>query len=173
MPNHMNTIHRGHRPTALPYGMICTKIFQHFEVSFRDEVILNLKSTDTINIITLKRMRIFKEDGQWVAKTKEFDDESGPSTLPFEGDEEIDVDEDAPPPRPRLQRPSSSTFGFTFTKNHYNLFNGRIDSIISTVESLHQTVENLQQSVDGMTSLLQVLHSCLDAVLLLYPPLEH
>ncbi|KAL2518219.1 Uncharacterized protein Adt_14466 [Abeliophyllum distichum] len=159
-------IHRGHRPTALPYGMICTKIFQHFEVSFRDEVILNPKSTDTINIITLKRMRIFKEDGQWVAKTKEFDDESGPFTLPFEGHEEIDADEDNPPPRPRLQMPSSSTFGFTFTENHYNLFNGRIDSLISTVE-------NLQQSVDVMTSLLQALHSRLDVVLLLYPPPEH
>ncbi|KAL2491762.1 hypothetical protein Adt_27390 [Abeliophyllum distichum] len=36
-----------------------------------------------------------EEDGQWVAKSKDFDDESGPSTLPFEG-EEMDVDEDEP-----------------------------------------------------------------------------
>ncbi|KAL2492002.1 Uncharacterized protein Adt_27630 [Abeliophyllum distichum] len=109
MLNHMNTVHRGHRPMALPYGMIVTKIFQHFKVSFGDEIVLNPKPTDTINILTLKCMRIFKEDGEWMAKTKEFDDESGPSTLPFEGGKEIDADKDAPPPRPRSQRPSSST----------------------------------------------------------------
>ncbi|KAL2466102.1 hypothetical protein Adt_41953 [Abeliophyllum distichum] len=48
-------------------------------------------------------------DGQWVAKSKGFDDESGPYTLPFEGGEEMDKDEDDPPSRPRSHRPSSST----------------------------------------------------------------
>ncbi|KAL2474396.1 hypothetical protein Adt_35132 [Abeliophyllum distichum] len=45
-------------------------------------------------------MKIVKEDGQWVAKTKGSDVESGPSTLPFEGNEkmeEVDDEEDAPP----------------------------------------------------------------------------
>ncbi|KAL2486961.1 hypothetical protein Adt_31717 [Abeliophyllum distichum] len=104
-----------------------------------------------------------------MAKSKGFDDESGPSTLPFKG-EEIDVDEDEPPPRPRSQRPSSSTSGFT--EDHFNLLNGWINSLTSSVEGLHHTAEDLhlimgtlQQSVEGMTSLLQVLHSRLDAMI--------
>ncbi|KAL2466502.1 Uncharacterized protein Adt_42353 [Abeliophyllum distichum] len=168
MLNHMNTVHRGHRPMALPYGVILTKIFQHFEVYFHDEVVLNPKPTNTINILTLKCMRIFKEDGQWVAKTKRFDEESGPSTLSFEGGEEMDADEDAPPPRPRSHRPSSSTF----TEDDFNRLNGWIDLLTSTVEGLYQTVENLQQSVDGMTSLLQVLHFRIDFVLPPQAPLS-
>ncbi|KAL2461378.1 hypothetical protein Adt_44798 [Abeliophyllum distichum] len=56
-----------------------------FRRSLHDSVALLPKETDTINTFTLKQMKIFKEDGQWVAKSKGFDDESGPSTLPFEG----------------------------------------------------------------------------------------
>ncbi|KAL2486804.1 berberine bridge enzyme-like 13 [Abeliophyllum distichum] len=121
-------------------------------------------------------MKIFKEDRQWVAKSKGFDDESGPSTLPFEG-EEMDVDEDEPLSRPRSQRPSSSTSGFT--ENHFNLLNGRIDSLSSSVEGLHnmeedlrRTMGTLQSSVDGMTSLLHALHARLDAMLPPHPPPE-
>ncbi|KAL2485936.1 Uncharacterized protein Adt_30692 [Abeliophyllum distichum] len=71
-----------------------------------------------------------------VAQSKGFDDESGPFTLPFEGGEEMDEDEDEPSPRPSSQRPSSSSSGFTFTEYHFNLFNGWIDSLTSTVESM-------------------------------------
>ncbi|KAL2472099.1 Uncharacterized protein Adt_40235 [Abeliophyllum distichum] len=177
MLHHMNVVHRGHRPMALPYGMILTQIFQHCQVSFRNEVVISTKSTDIINIRTIERMKIVKENGQWVAKSKEFDDESGPSTLPFEGGEEMDEDEDEPPPRPRSHRPSSSTS--SFTKNHFNLLNGRIDLLTSSVESLHHTaedlrntVETLQASMDGMTSLLQALHSRLDAIIPPPPPPE-
>ncbi|KAL2517608.1 berberine bridge enzyme-like 13 [Abeliophyllum distichum] len=112
-------------------------------------------------------MKIFKEDGQWVAKSKEFDDELGPSTLPFEDGEEIDEDEDDPLPRPRSHRPLSSTSNFTFTEDHYNILNGRINSLTSTVESLHHSIGNLQHSVNGMMSLLQSFHSRLDAM---FPP---
>ncbi|KAL2455965.1 Uncharacterized protein Adt_47007 [Abeliophyllum distichum] len=132
----MNCVLSGTKAKALPYGMILTKIFQHFDVPIRDWVALLPKATDTINTLTFKRMKIFKEDGQWVAKSKGFDDESGPSTLPFEG-EEMDVDEDEPPPRPRSQRPSFSTSGFT--EDHFNLLNGQIDSLTSSVEGLHNT----------------------------------
>ncbi|KAL2466726.1 Uncharacterized protein Adt_42577 [Abeliophyllum distichum] len=101
---------------------------------------------------------IFREqDGQRVAKTKGFDDESGPSTLPFEG-EDIDVDEDEPLPRPRSQRPPSSSASFTFTEDHYNLLNGQIDSLTSTAEGLRNSMVTLQDSVAGMTSLLHALH---------------
>ncbi|KAL2531825.1 Uncharacterized protein Adt_05176 [Abeliophyllum distichum] len=174
MLNHMNTVHRGHQPMALPYGMILTKIFQHFELSLHDEVFLSPKPTDTINICTLRCMKIIKENGQWVAKSKGFDDESGPSTLPFEGGEDMDDDDDDPPPRPRSQRPSSSTS--SFIDDHFNLLNGRIDSLTSSVEGLHHTADDLrhtmgtlQQSMDRMTSLLQALHSRLDAMI----PLPH
>ncbi|KAL2466597.1 Uncharacterized protein Adt_42448 [Abeliophyllum distichum] len=169
MIQHMNYILSGTRPKALPYGMILTKIFEHFGISFHDSVALIPKATDTINIATLKCMKIFKEDGQWVAKSMGFDDESSLSTLPFEGGEEMDEDGDEPPPRPRSQRPSSSTSGFT--EDHFNLLNRRIDSLTSSVDGLHHTVEELrltmgtlQQSVDGMTSLLRALHSQLDAI---------
>ncbi|KAL2532054.1 Uncharacterized protein Adt_05405 [Abeliophyllum distichum] len=127
---------------ALSYGMILTKIFQHFEVSFCNEVVFSPKPTDTINICTLKRMKIVKEDGQWVTKSKRFDDELGPSTLSFEDGEELDEDEDTPPPRPRSHRLSFSSFDFTFTEDYYNLLNGRIDSLTSTVEGLNHTMGN-------------------------------
>ncbi|KAL2512928.1 Uncharacterized protein Adt_18528 [Abeliophyllum distichum] len=103
-------------------------------------------------------------------ESKGFDDELRPSTFPFEDGEEMDEDEDDPLPRPRSHRPSSSTLGFT--EDHFNLLIGGIDSLTSSVEGLHHMVEDLhhtmdtlQQSVDGMTSLLQALHSRLDAVL--------
>ncbi|KAL2479592.1 Uncharacterized protein Adt_32558 [Abeliophyllum distichum] len=175
MIQHINFVLSNTRPKALPYGMILTKVFEHFGVSIHESVALLRKATDTINISTLKRMKIFKEDGQWVAKSKRFDDESGPSTLAFEGGEEMDEDEDVPPPRPRSQRPSSFTSGFT--EDHFNLFNGRIDSLTSSVDGLHHTAEELrltmgtlQQSVDRMTSLLQALHSRLDAMMSPPPP---
>ncbi|KAL2506086.1 Uncharacterized protein Adt_21707 [Abeliophyllum distichum] len=120
-------------------------------------------------------MKIFKDDGQWVAKSKGFDDESDPSTLPFEGGEEMDEYGVVPPPRPRSQRPLSSTS--SFTEDYFNLLNGRIDLLTSSVDSLHHTTEELrltmrtlQQSVDGMTSLLQFLHSRLDAMMPPPPP---
>ncbi|KAL2512942.1 Uncharacterized protein Adt_18542 [Abeliophyllum distichum] len=168
MIQHMRCVLSGTRAKALPYGMILTKIFQHFEVPVRDSVAFLPKETDTINTLTLKRMKIFKEDGQWVAKTKGFDDESGPSTLPFKC-EELDVDEDEPPPRPQSQRSSSSSSGFT--EDHFNLLNGRIDLLTSSVEDdLRRTMGTLQQSVDGMTSLLQALHSRLDSMIPPPPP---
>ncbi|KAL2454735.1 Uncharacterized protein Adt_47766 [Abeliophyllum distichum] len=176
MIQHMSCVLSGNRAKALPYGMILTKIFQHFEVFVHDSVFLRPKATDTINTLTLKRMKIFKEDRQWVVKTKGFDDESGPSTILFKG-EEIDVDEDEPPPRPRSQRPSSSSSGFT--EDHFNLLNSRIDSLTSSVEGLynmvddlHRTIGTLQHSVDVMTSLLHALHTHLDVVLPPHPPPE-
>ncbi|KAL2466092.1 Uncharacterized protein Adt_41943 [Abeliophyllum distichum] len=105
----MDSILSSTRPKALSYGMILTKVFQHFEVFFCNSVTLLPNVADTINILTLKQIKIFKEDGQWVAKSKGFDDELGPYTLPFEGGEEMDKDEDDPPLRPRSHRPSSST----------------------------------------------------------------
>ncbi|KAL2479763.1 Uncharacterized protein Adt_32729 [Abeliophyllum distichum] len=181
MLHHMNTVHRGHRPMALPYGMILTKIFQHHQISFRDEVVFSAKPTDTIDIRTLKRMKIIKQNGQWVAQSKGFDDDSGPSTLPFEGGEEMDEDASPPsPPRPRSHRPSSSASGIN--EDQFNLLSGRIDSLTSTVDGmqlavndLHNTatsiqatvggiqatVGGLQSSVDGITSMLHALHSYL------------
>ncbi|KAL2533109.1 Uncharacterized protein Adt_06460 [Abeliophyllum distichum] len=134
MMQHMSCVLSGTRPKALPYGMILTKIFQHFDVSFRDSVAILPKAIDTINILALKRMKIFKENGQWVAKSKGFDDESGPSTLPFEGEE---MDEDASPlspPRPRSHRPSSSASDVN--EDQFNLLSGRIDSLTSTVDGM-------------------------------------
>ncbi|KAL2542470.1 Uncharacterized protein Adt_03448 [Abeliophyllum distichum] len=121
-----------------------------------DKISISKKSTDTINLSTIKRMKIIKEQGQWMAKTKEFDTESGPSTLPFEGDEVVgdngQDEEDVPlrsPPQdiPRSSFPPSS-FSFTFSEDHYNLLNGWIDFLTSIVDSL-------QHSMDGLTSLLQ------------------
>ncbi|KAL2492210.1 Uncharacterized protein Adt_27838 [Abeliophyllum distichum] len=186
MIQHMTSVLSGTRLKALPYGMILTKKFQHFEISFRDLVAVLPKATDTINVHTLKRMKIFKENEQWVAKSKVFDDESRPSTLPFEG-EDLHDDEDASlsfPPRPRLHRPSSSTSGFN--EDHFNLLNGRIDSLASTIDGLQHavsdlqnttatiqtTVGGLQTSVDGITSLLHALHSYLGIKFPSPPPAE-
>ncbi|KAL2462307.1 Uncharacterized protein Adt_45727 [Abeliophyllum distichum] len=170
--SHRRSYRSGTRPKTLLYGMILTKVFEHFGVFVHDSVALFSKATDTINISTLKRMKIFKEDGQWIAKSKGFDNESGPSTLPFEDGEEMDEDEDEPPSRPRSNRPSSSTSDFTFTEDHYNMLNGRIDSLTSTAEGLHNSMVTLQDSVAGMTSLLHALYFRLDAVLLPHLPPE-
>ncbi|KAL2491613.1 Uncharacterized protein Adt_27241 [Abeliophyllum distichum] len=161
MLQHMNCVLSGTRAKALPYRMILTKAFQHFEVSFYNSVALLPKATDTINTLTLKRINFFKEDDQWVAKSKGFDDEPGPSTLPFEGDEE----EDEPPSRPRSHRPSSSSS--SFNEDQFNLLNSQINSLSSAVDGLHYSVDTLQQSVDGMSSLLQALNSHLEAM---FPP---
>ncbi|KAL2512182.1 Uncharacterized protein Adt_17782 [Abeliophyllum distichum] len=126
-----------------------------------------------ISHILVPRKCHLDEDGQWVAQSKGFDDESGPSTLPFEGGEEMGEDEDEPPPRPSSHQPPSSTSDFTFTEDHYNLLNGRIDSLASTIDGLQlavsdlqntaatiqTTVGGLQTSVNGITSLLHALHS--------------
>ncbi|KAL2526078.1 Uncharacterized protein Adt_11132 [Abeliophyllum distichum] len=62
----MTSILSGTRPEALPYGMILTKIFQHFEISFRNSIAVLPKATDSINVLTLKRMKIFKKtDNGW------------------------------------------------------------------------------------------------------------
>ncbi|KAL2490883.1 hypothetical protein Adt_26511 [Abeliophyllum distichum] len=99
----------------------------------------------------------------------------------------MDADEDAPPPslpRPRSHRLSSSTSGFT--EDHFNLLNGRIDSLASTVDGLQHvvsdlqnteaniqtTVGRLQSSVDGITSLLYALHSHLSTGFPPSPPPE-
>ncbi|KAL2480303.1 Uncharacterized protein Adt_33269 [Abeliophyllum distichum] len=181
----MTSILSGTRPKALSYGIILTKNFQHFEISFYDSIAVLPKTSDTINILTLKRMKFFKENGQWVAKSKGFDDESGPSTLSFEG-EDIHDDEDVlppSPPRPRSHRPSSSTS--SFNEDHFNLLNGRIDSLASTVDGLQHAVSDLQNtaaniqtmvgrlqtSVDGITSLLHALHFHLGTRFPLPPPL--
>ncbi|KAL2513419.1 hypothetical protein Adt_19019 [Abeliophyllum distichum] len=95
------------------------------------------------------------------------------------GGEEMDEDKDVLSTRPRSHRPSSSTFDFTFTEDQFNLLNRRIDSLTSTVEGLYHIAEGLrhtmgtlQQSMDEMTSLLQKLHSRLDARILPPPPSE-
>ncbi|KAL2486530.1 Uncharacterized protein Adt_31286 [Abeliophyllum distichum] len=180
MLNHMDSVLYGTRLMALPYRMILPKIFQHFKVSFYDVVALLPKTTDTITTLILRCMKIVKEDGQWVAKSKGFDNELGPSTLPFEGGKEMDEDKDDPPPRPSSHRLSSSTSSFTFTEDHFSLLNGRIDSLTSIVEGLHHTAEGLrhtmdtlQQSVDDMITLLRALHSRLDTVLPLHSPPEN
>ncbi|KAL2492480.1 Uncharacterized protein Adt_28108 [Abeliophyllum distichum] len=59
MIQHMTSVLSGTRPKALLYVMIFTKIFQHFEISFRDSVAVLPKATNTINILTLKQMKIF------------------------------------------------------------------------------------------------------------------
>ncbi|KAL2462175.1 Uncharacterized protein Adt_45595 [Abeliophyllum distichum] len=175
MIQHTTSVLSGTRPKALPYEMILTKNFQHFEISFRDSVAVLPKATVTINIFILKRMKIFKENGQWLAKSKGFDDELGPSTLPFEG-EDIDAEEDASPPsppRPQSHWPYSSSSDFN--EDHFNLLNRRIDSLASTIDGLQHavsdlqntavtiqtTVGGLQTSMEGITSMLHALHSYL------------
>ncbi|KAL2542040.1 Uncharacterized protein Adt_03018 [Abeliophyllum distichum] len=171
MIQHMNSVLCGSRPKALPYGMILTKVFEHFGVSVLNTTALVPKATDTINTLTLKRMKIFKENGQWVEKSKGFDDESGPSTLPFEG-EDMDADEDAPPPsppRPRSHQPSSSTSGIN--EDQFNLLSGRIDSLTSTVDGmqlavndLHNTATTIQATVDGIQATVGGLQSSVDGI---------
>ncbi|KAL2542186.1 hypothetical protein Adt_03164 [Abeliophyllum distichum] len=99
-------------------------------------------------------------NGQWVAKIKGFDVESVPSTLPFERGEAMDEDdhdeEDAPTSsHPSDLRSSHIPSSFSFSEDHYNFLNGRIDLLTSTVNGLQHTVDGLQQSVDGLTSLHQ------------------
>ncbi|KAL2491723.1 Uncharacterized protein Adt_27351 [Abeliophyllum distichum] len=146
-----------------------------------DDVSISQKPTDIINLSTLKGMKIVKEPRKWVAKTKEFDTESGPSTLPLERDEAMEVDgqdeKDAPFRSPPHDIPRSSitstSFSFNFSEDYYNLLNAWIDSYTFTVD-------DLQYSLDGLSSLLQqvlvsqqTLHSRFDTVFPSLPPLEY
>ncbi|KAL2526762.1 Uncharacterized protein Adt_11816 [Abeliophyllum distichum] len=76
-----------------------------------NEIFISQKPTDTINISTFKRMKIVKEQEQWMLKTRRFDAKSGHSTLLFEGDEVMDDDdqdeEDVPPSSPTRDMPQS------------------------------------------------------------------
>lgn len=83
----MKLLYSSQHIKTLPYRMLHTKIFKHFDVPLSDETCVKLHPTDTISIQTLKRMKIVKSHGQWVAHTKGFDPSSGPSTLSFEGNE--------------------------------------------------------------------------------------
>ncbi|KAL2505880.1 zf-RVT domain-containing protein [Abeliophyllum distichum] len=155
----------------------------HYDVFLLDSILIGQKLD--LSYIMLQHMNSVhsgtrpKRTGNGWQSPREFDDESGLSTLPFEGGEKMDDDdEDEPPPRPRSQRPSSSTFGFT--EDYFNLLNGQIESLTSSVDGLHNTAEDLrntmrtlQESVKGITALLQTLHSRLDAVLPLHPPQEN
>ncbi|KAL2542572.1 hypothetical protein Adt_03550 [Abeliophyllum distichum] len=108
--------------------------------------------------------------------------ESRPSMLPFEGGEVMGNDEqekeDVTPANPthdmtRSSFPSSSSSNFTFSKDHYDLLNGWINSLTSTIYGL-------QHSVDGLTSMLQqvlasqqALHSRFDMAFPPHPPPDH
>ncbi|XP_022873108.1 berberine bridge enzyme-like 13 [Olea europaea var. sylvestris] len=114
-----------------------------------DEKILKPRPTDTINIQTLKRMKIYKIQGQWVANTKGFDLASGHLTLTFEEEKE---DDDNPlpthPPHPLTSSgPSSSLCGFTFTEDQYNLLNGQLGSLTSSVDGLSGLLHHVQSKL--------------------------
>lgn len=132
------------------------KIFKHFNVYLHGEEFVSLRPTDIKKIHTLKHMKIVKVDGQWMARTKGFDAELGPLTLPFDGDDEEDDDEDDVTP---CHIPSSSaprpTEGFTFTKDHYNLLNRRIDSLTSPIDGfggMLRSIANLTKCNTSSTS---------------------
>lgn len=124
--------------------MLFMKICKHFNVSLDGEIFVRLRSTDTINIQTLKRMKITKEHGQWVADTKGFDSISGPSKIPCEGDEDDDVPEAPPHDISGSNIPRSLGSGFTFTVDQYYMLNGRIDSLTSSVNSLDRMLHQMQ-----------------------------
>lgn len=77
-----------------------------------------------------------------MAHTEGFNPTSGHSTIPFDRDEGEDKDDDNIPcvPDPHHDILSSSAplpiDDFTFTKDHYNLFNGRINSLALSVDRL-------------------------------------
>lgn len=171
---HMKIIHSSTRVKTLPYDMLLTKILKHFEIPFNDEVFISLRPTDVINIHTLKRMKIVKERGQWVARTKGFDPDSGPSTLPFEGDDEEDEeaghghDEDIPlPPTPPHDFPGSrapqTSDSFTFTEDHYNFLNRRIESLTSSINGLGGMLYQLQVQQNAIQAQQTVMHAQQDA----------
>lgn len=79
--------------------MLLAKIFKHFEIPLNAEVFISLYPINIINTCTLKQMKIVKEHQQRVAYTKNFDLDSSPLTLLFEGNEEEvgnDHDDDIP-----------------------------------------------------------------------------
>ncbi|KAL2491498.1 Protein kinase domain-containing protein [Abeliophyllum distichum] len=121
----------------------------HYDVFLLDSILFGRKLD--FSYIMIQHMNSVLS-GQWVAKSKGFDDESGPSTLPFEG-EDMDADEDAPPPsppRPRSHQPSSSTSGFN--DDHFNLLNGQIDSFTSTVDGMQLAVNDLHNTTTTIQS---------------------
>lgn len=117
------------RPTL---HMLSKKIFRHFDVSVQGEDSISFRPTDTINIHTLKSMKFFRRDGQCLARTKGFDLELSPLTLPFDEDDDANVTPHHIPSSSVI-RPTGS---FTFTKDHHNLLNGHISSLASSIDGL-------------------------------------
>ncbi|KAL2541940.1 hypothetical protein Adt_02918 [Abeliophyllum distichum] len=92
-------------------------------------------------------------------ENKRFDAESELSTLPFEDSEEIDEadeeEDDSSLSRPRdipSSQMSSSSSGFSFTEDHYNLLNGQIDFLTSTVEGLQSILQQVLVAQQALNS---------------------
>lgn len=142
----MEHVHTSRKIKALPYGVLLTKIFKHFHVSLDNEPFVKSRPIDTINIKIFARMRITKENSQWVVHTKGFDPTLGPSTLAFEGDDEDDFNDAQIPPSDILSSsgPRPSSRGNSMTKDQFNIFNGRINSLTSTINSFGSLLLQLQ-----------------------------
>lgn len=80
-----------------------------------------------------------KKHGQWVVHTKGFDPASGPSTLPFEEEEEIKDEPEVPTSAFDISdscAPHLSRERPTVSEEQYNILHDRIDSLTLTVSSL-------------------------------------
>lgn len=55
---HINNVHSTTKIKALLYGMLLTNKFQHLEVPLSGEISIRQCPIDTINISTLKRMKL-------------------------------------------------------------------------------------------------------------------
>lgn len=94
-----------------------------------------------------------------MAHTKGFDPTSGSSTLHFDEDE--NDDDDDMPHIPNLHHDISSSStplsigGFTFTEDHYNLVNGHIDSLASSIDGLSRYTPSSTRSTGCYASSTQ------------------
>lgn len=75
---------------TLPDDILLKKFSNTLKTCWVGETFILFCPINTINIRTLKRMKIVEEHGQWVAHTKGFNPTSGPSTLPSKGHEDND-----------------------------------------------------------------------------------
>lgn len=110
-------------------------------MSLNGKISIYQHATDKINVSTLKRIKIVKDQEKWVTRTNGSDMESGHSTLPFEGDETmLGDDQNEEDTTTSLILNPLMTFraqvfhrlpSIFITDNFFNILNGCINSLTS------------------------------------------
>ncbi|KAG8637637.1 uncharacterized protein LOC110602655 [Manihot esculenta] len=138
---------------CLPYGMILTSIFNHFEFPLEEEESVELKGSDIYNEVTLHKMGYVKRDRGWFLKK----DKAVVQTsleIQSQGNTDINQSQDAsvPPKTTSQQTPSHGTTSMSES----NPTSSASPSLMvakqpSLIEGIFVLVKGMREDVSTMT----------------------